>query len=438
VRRLDDRTDPETITDGESLEARERAYETFVWDNLRRNYLGHFMLGMLGTTGWRLVSAPTFLPAYLHLVSGSAVVVGLGLALQQLGAVLIPMVSAAKVQHRKRVQPAAMWAGGFARLSILAMAAVGWLLHGQALTIALLVIMFFFGVFMGVQRVVFNVLLAKMIPITRRGRLQAWRNACGGLIAAGLAYAAGKYLIEPNLLGHGYSLTFLAAFVLTSLGMSLFAMVIREPIPPTIAPRAKLHERLADFPRMLAADRPFAMYLAVLMLAATARIAMPFYIIYVGQTLHLTGAVLGLLTLAYLGADTLSNLFWGYTGDKTGFRRVMVLSLVIWIAATLLLVFVHQTPAAIVAFFGLGAAQSGYQMASQTMVLEYGDRDDLPMRLGMSTSAEALMATIGPLAGGLIADLLGFPIVFGISIAFLVVAILLSPAMGEPRQARLA
>mgnify|MGYP006221688735 CR=1 FL=1 len=45
----------------------------------------------------------------------------------------------------------------------------------------------------------------------------------------------------------------------------------------------------------------------------------------------LIGTVIGLLSLAYLGADTLSNLVWGYTGDKTGFRRVMVLSLMIWI-----------------------------------------------------------------------------------------------------------
>jgi len=35
------------------------------------------------------------------------------------------------------------------------------------------------------------------------------------------------------------------------------------------------------------------------------------------------GATLGLLSLAFLGADTLSNLVWGYLGDKTGFRLVL-------------------------------------------------------------------------------------------------------------------
>ena len=64
------------------LASREAAYEKFVWDNLRRNYLGNYLHGMLGMTGFRLVNTPTFLPAYLHMISGSNTIVGLGLALQ--------------------------------------------------------------------------------------------------------------------------------------------------------------------------------------------------------------------------------------------------------------------------------------------------------------------------------------------------------------------
>jgi hypothetical protein len=36
------------------------AYDKFVEDNLRRNYLGHYVHGMLGMTGFRLVNTPTF------------------------------------------------------------------------------------------------------------------------------------------------------------------------------------------------------------------------------------------------------------------------------------------------------------------------------------------------------------------------------------------
>ena len=71
------------VADETDLATREAEYEKFVWDNLKRNYLGNYLHGMLGMTGFRLVNTPTFLPAYLHMISGSNGIVGLGLALQQ-------------------------------------------------------------------------------------------------------------------------------------------------------------------------------------------------------------------------------------------------------------------------------------------------------------------------------------------------------------------
>ena len=39
------------------------------------------------------------------------------------------------------------------------------------------------------------------------------------------------------------------------------------------------------------------------------------------------GALIGGLSFAFLGADTLSNLLWGPMGDRLGFRIVYILSL---------------------------------------------------------------------------------------------------------------
>jgi len=316
---------------------------------------------------------------------------------------------------------------------VLGMALAGWLLSGQSLVIALMAMIALFGLMQGAQRVQFALLLSKVIPIEMRGRLQAWRNATGGLIAALLAYLAGRYLIEANVLGNGYSTTFLAAFVLTSLG--LFALrTMREPEPPTMRERGRFRDRLRDFPRLVTQDRSYMWFLAVQMLSMTSRIATPFYIIYVSQSIELTGATLGLLSLAYLGADTLSNLVWGYWGDKTGFRVVLLSSLVVGAAATVLLMEAHHIGFIILAFFGLGASQSGYQMAAQTMILEFGSRDELPMRIAISSTAENIMATIGPLVGGVAAEFLGFELVFGVSVAALAAALLLTTvAVPEPR-----
>ena len=108
----------------------EAAYERFVWKNLPRNFAGHYLHGMMGMTGFRLFNAPTFLPAYLHLLSGSDFVVGLGQSLQQVGAVISPVIAATQIEHRKRVLPVAVLLGTLMRVQILGIAVAGFILHG--------------------------------------------------------------------------------------------------------------------------------------------------------------------------------------------------------------------------------------------------------------------------------------------------------------------
>jgi MFS family permease len=433
-----------------SPEEAEAAYERFVWKNLPRNFAGHFMHGMLGMTGFRLFNAPTFLPAYLHLLSGSDFMVGLGQSLQQLGGVVSPVIGATQIEHRKRVLPVAMLMGTLMRVQILGVALAGFFLHGTAALVAILFFLFLLGLFSGPQSVAFQLLLAKVIPIARRGRLQALRNVTGGAIAAALAWFAGRYLIQRNVLGNGYSTTFLLAFVLTSLGLTALRLLMREPEPPTVREKARLVDRIRDFPALFAADRSFAFFMLAQTLATAGRVAAPFYILFAGHSMALDGANLGLVSLAFLGADTVTNMGWGFAGDRFGFRSTFIASLLLWIAATVLLVVAPMFPGAgpgapggfalgvhgliFCAFFGLGAAQSGFQMSSQTMVLEFGVRDDIAMRLALTTTAQGAMSALGPLAGGIIASTLGYSVLFGTSISFLVVALLvLIVLVDEPR-----
>jgi MFS family permease len=444
----------------EDLAAAEAAYERFVWANLPRNFAGHFIHGMLGMTGFRLFNAPTFLPAYLHLLSGSDFIVGLGQSLQQLGGVISPVIGATQIEHRKKVLPVAILMGTLMRIQILGVAVAGFLLKGYPLLIAILGFLFLLGLFSGPQSVAFQLLLAKVIPISRRGRLQALRNVTGGAIAAGLAWFAGRYLIQQNVFGNGYGVTFLLAFVLTSLGLTALQLLMREPEPPTIRSKGKILDRIREFPAMFTSDRGFLFFMIAQTLATAGRVAAPFYILYAGHSMQLNGKNLGLVSLAFLGADTVTNLGWGLAGDRFGFKFTFALSLGVWIAGTLLLMAApnlafggHPAGAVgshggivlgaqafiLMAFFGLGAAQSGFLMSSQTMVLEFGSRDDMPMRLALTTTAQGAMNTIGPLAGGLVAATLGYEALFGVSVGLLLVSlIVLLTMVEEPRYRRVA
>lgn len=429
---------PSGESKAQDLAARETAYRAFVERNLRRNFAGHFIHGMLGLTGFRLLYAPTFIPSYIHRLTGSDALVGLGTALLQLGAVLSPILSATRFEHQPRILPFAIRTGTMMRLMILGMAVAGWFLTGSVLLVVTLLCMFGLGFFNGTQRVAFQMLMAKVIPTDRRGRLQAWRNFTGGVIAAGLSYWAGVYLIGRDVWGNGYATTIFVTFILTSLGLTVLRFVMVEPEPVALRASATFRERIRDFPQLLA-DRDYRWFLVAQGLCIASRFAAPFYILYAGQTLALSGRVIGELSLAFLGADTVSNLLWGYMGDRYGYRLTFLGATAVWGAAVLLLLGVHQQWALLAAFAGLGAGSAGYQMSQQSLVLEFGERTDVAMRLALSTTVESAIASIGPLIGGLVATTLGYKSLFGAAATMLLASFLVMLILvREPRHRRAA
>ena len=427
------------------LEQAEAEYERFVEKNLPRNFAGHFLHGMLGMTGFRIFNAPTFLPAYLHLITatmpGSDFLVGLGQSLQQLGSVVSPVIGAAQVEHRKRVLPVSMLMGTMMRVQIAAIALSAWFLHGIVLVVAIMFFLMLLGLFQGAQGVAFQMLMAKVIPIRLRGRLQALRNLTGGLISAGLAYLAGRYLIGGKAFGNGYATTFVLAAILTSIGLTLLAVLMREPEPPTVRAKARTWDRMREFPALLRADRGYMYFMIAQTCATAGRIGVPFYILFARHIMPLGGVEggknIGLMSVVLFGGDSLSNVLWGTIGDRLGFRASFVGSMALWIAATAVLLLAQNPGMVLVAFAGLGAAQSGFQMSSQTMVLEFGARQDMPMRLGLSQTAQGFMNTIGPLIGGVIAVTAGYRPLFILSMVFEAIALgLLLWVVDEPRYRR--
>ena len=427
------------------VEQAEADYERFVEKNLPRNFAGHFLHGMLGMTGFRIFNAPTFLPAYLHLITatmpGSDFLVGLGQSMQQLGSVVSPVIGAAQVEHRKRVLPVSMLMGTLMRVQIAAIALSAWFLHGVVLVVAIMFFLMLLGLFQGAQGVAFQMLMAKVIPIRLRGRLQALRNLTGGLVSAGLAYLAGRYLIGGKAFGNGYATTFVLAAILTSLGLTMLAVLMREPEPPVVRAKARTWDRMREFPALLRADRGYMYFMIAQTCATAGRIGVPFYILFARHIMPLTGVEggknIGLMSVVLFGGDSLSNILWGTIGDRLGFRASFVGSMALWIAATAVLLLAQNPAMILVAFGGLGAAQSGFQMSSQTMVLEFGARQDMPMRLGLSQTAQGFMNTIGPLVGGLIAVTAGYRPLFILSMVFEAIALgLLLWVVDEPRYRR--
>lgn len=419
--------------DGDGLSAEDR-FNAEVRRNLPRNYAAHLLHGLFGQTGFRLVQAPTFIPAYLQLLSGSDLVVGVARGVQSLGQCLTPLLGATLVEHRRRVLPLGFAIGGAMRLQILFFALAGLFLVGDLRIFAICGFLGLFGLFMGMQGVVFNFLRSKVIPVERRGLLSGLRNALAGIVSSSVAVVGGVYLIEPNVFGNGYAVTFLVAFGFTTLGLGSL-LLMREPESPTIRERSSVLARFADVMPLLRRDRNYTGYLFSRAMARMGQMALPFCILHANTILDLGGAELGFITAAWQLSNTTSNLFWGITADRTGFRLVFLISLTIWMASIVLLLAASSLGEILIVFAGIGAGMGGYQMACQNLVLEFGSRENLPLRIAISNSTAEFIGAIGPVLGGLIAMAYSYTTVFGLAIGFQAAALaVMLLAVREPRR----
>jgi MFS family permease len=385
-------------------------------ENLPRNFAAHLLHGLFGQTGFRLIQAPTFIPAYLFLLSGSELVVGLARGAQSLGHALTPILGATTIEHRERVLPMGFVIGALMRLQVLGIALAGFLLEGSSATIATCVFLALFGLFQGVQGVLFSFLRAKVIPVDVRGRLGGLRNFLAGLSAAAVAWVGGT-LVAENVLGNGYATTFLVAFVATSIGLGMLALM-KEPASPVVRERSKVAARLADLPGLLRSDPDFTRYFSIRAIATLGRMALPYYWLYASRELGMGLEALGPLTVAWMLAQTGSNLLWGVMADRTGFRVVFLLAIGIWMASVLCLMSVSSLFGLSLVFIGVGIGMSGFQMSSQNLVLEFGSRENLPLRIAVSSSAAEAMGAIGPVLGGLLVVSFGYEPVFYLAVGF--------------------
>ncbi len=83
---------------------------------------------------------------------------------------MTPLIGANLIEHRPRVLPMGFITGGVMRLSVLGIALSGLLLPPHLALLAIYGWLALFGLFQGMQGVIFNYLMSKVIPVSKRGR----------------------------------------------------------------------------------------------------------------------------------------------------------------------------------------------------------------------------------------------------------------------------
>ena len=105
------------------------------------------------------------------------------------------------------------------------------------------------------------------------------------------------------MLGNGYATTFMLSFILTSLGLTVLTLLIREPGSHRRRAPMALRTRLRELPQLVDI-RSYKFFLVAQLFVAAGRVGVPFCILHAGKVLTLDGHALVLFSFAFLGADT--------------------------------------------------------------------------------------------------------------------------------------
>lgn len=288
----------------------------------------------------------------------------------------------------------------------------------------------------------FMTVVAKVIPLSRRGSFFGMRDLAG--TAAGVI--AG-YLIALVLAPQGgltfpynYGILLLITFVAISVGLALFIFVV-EPRDSTDGDGVTFREQLKAARRVWRENGMFRNYLITRFVLAVADVATPFYAIFATRQLGAPAQIVGL----YIGLTTLSamitNPVWSWISDHRGNRSMMVAAAITALAMPLIAFVFGLFPGdpLLITPFGLlfvvyGAGRTAGNIAFPTYLLEIAPASERALYIGLTNTLLGI-ATFIPAVGGILLDLYGFSPLFIISFLIGGAGFWLARTLGEPRRA---
>jgi MFS family permease len=410
---------------------------------VERNYRWNFSVNLLDISfimlGLSLVSRETVIPLLVSKLTSSTVAIGLVPALYSLGIYLPQLIGAGISEAMPRKKPFVALVGALGeRLPYLIAGLAVLLLAVPAPTAALAVLVIMFGISgagAGFATPAWFDMIAKVIPLRRRGLFTGVGHGLGALMGVAGAVVIGLVL-EHWHYPQSFALLFALAF--GAMAVSWVGLVLnREPANPTVRPPVPLSRYLRRLPGILRGDRNFARYIGAMAVARGGTMAGGFFLVYGAARFQLGGAEVGLLTGVLIGCQALFNPLWGMLGDRRGHKVVLVGGALALGLAAACAWLAPARPWLVVAFMLLGAFLSADNASLLNIILEFCSDQDRPTYIGLTNTLLAPVTAFAPLLGGWLAARLGYPPMFALAaLLALLGAALLALWVREPRRSQ--
>jgi MFS family permease len=394
------------------LERSEQELAALVERDYKWNFSVNLVDGVAFWFGLSFISATTILPLFVSKLTASTIPIGLTAIISQAGWYLPQILSANWVERLPRRKPMFVNMGFLLeRLPIWVMV-VSAMVAGAYPYLALAIFLFsyswrsFGG---GVVGPAWTDLIARVIPVERRGRFWGLTSALG--TGAGLI---GSALTAWLLLHYPFPTSFVHIFALAAAVISIgwcFATLIREPAQPVRRPRQSQRQYLSSLPNLLRQDPAFGHFLVARVLLGLGALGQGFVTVAAVRTWGVSDGTVGLYTFALLLGQTLGNLAFGLLSDRMGHKLSLELAAVAYFLAHTL-AWLAPTPAWYpLVFLLMGLGLGSVLVSGILIVLEFCEPERRPTYAGMGNTAVGIASIAGPLLATALASV-GYDLLF--------------------------
>lgn len=422
-------TSPETIATSIDPQAE-------IQRNTRFNFTVNLADGAFFGLGIGVASFVTVLPLYIATLTDTAVLIGLVLAVHNVGWQLPQLLTAGHVARLPRYRPMVIRMTGHERWPFLFLAILVWLQPtiGTTLTLAITYLLLIWqGIGGGLTATAWQSMIGKVMPPSLRATFYGMQNAIANLFASAGAVASGLILSKIGS-PSDFSILFFTCFVAM---MISWAFLARTREPATVAVGAPPNQR--DFWRstrdILRKDHNFRWFLVARILSQIALMAVGFFTVYAVRAHDMSEATAGIMTAVMMIGSTLSGPLFGWLADKWSYRHILSISALCATAGAVVAVIAPGVEW-FVLVFGLSAVPTMAWFAIQmAFLLEFGTPGERPAYIGLSNTLVAPATLLAPLLGGWLADVVNYEAMFWVAAgAGLVTAFVTTFLLCDPHQ----
>lgn len=382
----------------------------------RRNFiLGATQSGLWGL-GLTFSSINTVIPMFLKKLGASDVEIGLIPTLANLGFTLPSILSAPIVERVKSLKKFITIVTWIERAPYLFLAILAFTLakHNPILTIYLSLVFVGIGNFgTGFIMPAWMDFIARIIPVTSRGKFTALGNGLGGLLGI-----AGSMMVGKILNSHPFPTNFGLCFTITIaiLIMAYVVLLFMKEAPNKKDQRREKINYSYDIAKILRSDRHFRNYVLARFIVSFGSMGLAFYTVYAVGRFSLSDEYIGTFTMFFVGGQPLANIIWGPLADKTGHRNVLLGGIFCNLLGNLIAIITPSVYPIYLVFALSGAMNSSFMISGLPIILEFAPPDRRPTYIGINNMIISPALALSPLIGGIVAENFGYQYVFRISL----------------------